>query len=506
MEIDTYINENVVFNPNYKLRGDDNNIIITNNDSAIANSLDLSNKNDFTTGFAWPIHPFIATMINFFDGKRTLKQAIEIISGETALSFDEVKLSISKIFLNQDIIFYPVEDKDISLPLPINVLILNNNNFVRDNALQNIDIDYIFENMDFKKKRLSIPNECTLMVNNTCYTNCIYCYVDKRHVHDMLPFERWKEIISEARKLNMRDCQINGGDLFSYKYWYELLSCLQEHNYGPYLSTKYPLTETMVAKLATLKIEKIQFSIDSVNKSSLSSILKVDSDYLEKIKKTLLLLQKYNISFCVKSVITKYNDSIQEIKDLIQFITSFENLTDMSLAPGEYSIHNDFCSFRTNKKQLELIRQYVDQLQHPKVNMQDYMESGADFTFAEKQEDFSKRAACSANTTSFLVLPDGKVTYCEQTYWNPQFNMGDLRNQSIMEMWDSEKAKNMWHYPQDSLQEGNPCKTCADFERCRHGKGACFRLAYTAYGLDCWNYPPPQCPYAPKVTADIYIK
>ena len=336
MEIDTYINENVVFNPNYKLRGDDNNIIITNNDSAIANSLDLSNKNDFTTGFAWPIHPFIATMINYFDGKRTLKQVIEIISTETALSFDEVKSSISKIFLNQDIIFYPVEDKNISLPLPINVLILNNNNFVRDNALLNIDIDYILENMDFKKKRLSIPNECTLMINNTCYTKCIYCYVDKRHVHDMLPFERWKEIISEARKLNMRDCQINGGDLFSYKYWYELLCCLYEHNYGPYLSTKYPLTETMVAKLASLKIKKLQFSIDSVNKSSLSSILKVDS--------------------------------------------------------------------------------------------------------------------------------------------------------------------------QDSLQEGNPCKTCVDFERCRHGKGACFRLAYTAYGLDCWNYPPPQCPYAPKVTADIYIK
>ena len=24
--------------------------------------------------------------------------------------------------------------------------------------------------------------------------------------------------------------------------------------------------------------------------------------------------------------------------------------------------------------------------------------------------------------------------------------------------------------------------------------------------MDCWNYPPPQCPYAPEVTADIYIK
>ena len=69
MGIETYFNKNVVFNPNYKLRSDENNIIITNNDSAIANSLDLSNNNDFTTGFSWPIHPFIAIMINYFDGK-----------------------------------------------------------------------------------------------------------------------------------------------------------------------------------------------------------------------------------------------------------------------------------------------------------------------------------------------------------------------------------------------------------------------------------------------------
>lgn len=470
-------------------------------------TLDITNKKDFTTGFAWPIHPYIATIINYFDGNRTLEQTIHKISAETDLSMEDVTNSIAKIFLNKEIVFYPIKDKNISLPLPINVLIVNKKNFVRENALSNVDIDYIIENMDFTQKRLSIPNECTLMINNTCYTNCIYCYVDKRQVHNMLPFERWREIISEARKLNMRDCQINGGDLFSYKYWYELLCCLQEHNYSPYISTKYPLTETMVAKLASLGIQKMQFSIDSVNKASLSSILKVNSDYLEKIQNTFLLLKKYGISFCVKSVITKYNDSINEIIDLIQFVTSFDNLTDMSLAPGEYSIYNNnFASFRSSKKQLDIIHQYVDNLKNPQVGMQDYMEPTSNMTYEEKQLDFSKRAACSANTTSFLVLPDGKVTYCEQTYWNPNFLMGDLTKQSIMEMWNSEHAKQMWHFSQESLQEGNPCKTCADFENCRHGKGACFRLAYTAYGFNCWNYPPPQCPRAPEVTSDIFIK
>lgn len=251
-------------------------------------TLDITNKKDFTTGFAWPIHPYIATIINYFDGNRTLEQTIHKISAETDLSMEDVTNSIAKIFLNKEIVFYPIKDKNISLPLPINVLIVNKKNFVRENALSNVDIDYIIENMDFTPKRLSIPNECTLMINNTCYTNCIYCYVDKRQVHNMLPFERWREIISEARKLNMRDCQINGGDLFSYKYWYELLCCLQEHNYSPYISTKYPLTETMVAKLASLGIQKMQFSIDSVNKASLSSILKVNSDYLEKIQNTFL--------------------------------------------------------------------------------------------------------------------------------------------------------------------------------------------------------------------------
>lgn len=133
------------------------------------------------------------------------------------------------------------------------------------------------------------------------------------------------------------------------------------------------------------------------------------------------------------------------------------------------------------------------------------MESGADFTFAEKQEDFSKRAACSANTTSFLVLPDGKVTYCEQTYWNPQFNMGDLRNQSIMEMWNSEKALSLWNFSQEEVQESSPCKSCNMFAECRRGQGNCWRMAVATYGPDCYDYPSPNCPRAPKITKSMFI-
>ena len=44
-----------------------------------------------------------------------------------------------------------------------------------------------------------------------------------------------------------------------------------------------------------------------------------------------------------------------------------------------------------------------------------------------------------------FVLPDGKVSACEQLYWHPQFIIGDLKKQSIEEIWNSPKAWELYN-------------------------------------------------------------
>ena len=128
------------------------------------------------------------------------------------------------------------------------------------------------------------------------------------------------------------------------------------------------------------------------------------------------------VKFCVKSVITKYNDSIEEVGNLISYLLKFNNLEYVSLAPGEYNVFSDFNAFRSTKDKLNFLQENVRGLNHPKVSMQEYSQLiSEDITFEEKVVEFNARALCSGNHSTFLILPDGKVTICEQTYWNPVF-------------------------------------------------------------------------------------
>ena len=47
-----------------------------------------------------------------------------------------------------------------------------------------------------------------------------------------------------------------------------------------------------------------------------------------------------------------------------------------------------------------------------------------------------------------FVLPDGKVSACEQLYWHPQFIIGDLKQQYIEEIWNSPKACELYNLRQ----------------------------------------------------------
>jgi radical SAM protein with 4Fe4S-binding SPASM domain len=98
------------------------------------------------------------------------------------------------------------------------------------------------------------------------------------------------------------------------------------------------------------------------------------------------------------------------------------------------------------------------------------------------------------------VLPDGKVTLCEQLYWHPFFLLGDLNRQSIMEMWHSEKALSLWNFSQEEVRDVSPCKTCEAFDGCRRGLGNCWRQAIAAYGPENYDFPSPDCPKAPSDT------
>lgn len=297
----------------------------------------------------------------------------------------------------------------------------------------------------------------------------------------------------------------DGGDFLIYPYWYEVLKKMSECGFHPTISTKTPLTKEKVDKLISANVKKIQLSLDSVVNEEIIKILSVNEHYLENVIEGIELLNNAHIQIILKPVITNINDSVDSIEKLISFASKYEMISDIYLTPADYSQFKPF-TYHSSKSQLNILREKINYwkgLSKKNVFLLGY---GEPIPQKQKEETFKKRSACSGNMNAFFVLPDGKVTLCEQLYWHPFFILGDLSKQSILEMWNSPKALSLWNISQKDIQDGSPCRNCEDFEECRRGLGNCWRLAVESYGNDYYDYPAPNCPKSPTVTKDMFIK
>lgn len=499
--METY--QKYVVNSAYKFRNDIHRVILTNNDSSV---FDSQNESNVMYGFTWRIHPYIAYIFSLFNGENSIADVYSILNKDIELSIEEFRSSIDKFINNEENIIINLPGIGMNA-IPRHFLINNEQSgIIRKNLLQDIDINKIMLDLDMTNIRNYIPNEMTLMLNNACSTNCIYCYADREHkVENPLTIERIYEILEEAKYLNMRDIQLDGGDFLIYPYWYEVLKKMSECGFHPTISTKTPLTKEKVDKLISANVKKIQLSLDSVVNEEIIKILSVNEHYLENVIEGIELLNNAHIQIILKPVITNINDSVDSIEKLISFASKYEMISDIYLTPADYSQFKPF-TYHSSKSQLNILREKINYwkgLSKKNVFLLGY---GEPIPQKQKEETFKKRSACSGNMNAFFVLPDGKVTLCEQLYWHPFFILGDLSKQSILEMWNSPKALSLWNISQKDIQDGSPCRNCEDFEECRRGLGNCWRLAVESYGNDYYDYPAPNCPMSPTVTKDMFIK
>ena len=108
---------------------------------------------------------------------------------------------------------------------------------------------------------------------------------------------------------------------------------------------------------------------------------------------------------------------------------------------------------------------------------------------------FFNRSLCSGLFSSLYILPDGNVTMCEQLYWNKDFIIGNILSNSIMEIWNSEKAKSIYFIKQENIPNDSLCHSCNKFEECRSIRQVCYREIIRKYGPDKWYYPDANCPF-----------
>ncbi len=504
MELDkTYI-----FNPYYILRPDRHRVVITESGAYFDIPSELAESAIYSF-----VHPAFAVVLSFFNGDCTLRESIQGIARHFNSSEETASNIVLPLIENSERAAFEIQ-RHMSV-LPRNVVV------ERTAAHQNRDYSPAMfasiTQLDLATERLyEGPLDVHLLVNTVCATTCEYCYVDKAmHTEGQIDLARLCEVIDEARLLGVRKVDLAGTEVFLYRHWDALIEYLLANGYYPYVSTKLPMTRKKIARLKEIGISELQVSIDSFQPGLVAKVLAVDGEsYVPKMVRSLKELSRQGVALTVNAVLTRTNASAENVTDILlqlRDVESLKKITFNEAGPSPAKTEAQFKQFRLNADQMQNLESVADDVKQrhdlhfdvvwsPGEKKSEYVN-----TYAVKQKSFQRRATCSAGTRSLTVLSDGQVTICEELYWDPNFIVGSIVDQSLKEIWDSPRVRRFSDWRREDFPAAGACRSCPDFDACRRsGAGVCWSRVVQAYGRDAWLDPDPSCPKAPLPAYEIF--
>lgn len=487
---------NIVFNPAYILKPDNGRVLILSKENTREN---IGGVDSFD-GFLHPIHAIILNSLSGDSYENSIKKIGELLE----VNFSFVENFISELLQNDD--WVQMTFAETTLYFPPNCIIYS------DEKRQEIDNNLlIYDNLILKQQKHYTPTDITLMINTLCATDCIYCYADRRNqINSKISLSRIKELIDEAKKLNARSFDIIGGEFFLYRYWEELLIHLKKSGFDPFLSTKIPMNENMIIKLKKIGIKDIQISLDSLISNNLCDILNVKESYFNKIQRTFELLDKYNIKTIVHTILNNKNDTVDDMESIFNFLQNFKNIEywKPDLAGPSLYLKNIYEDYKPRTENIKILLHFFEK-KGPKSNFRinygglDNFSEDNTKNFEEKRKEFNNRGLCTGNFSAMFILPDGNVTICEELYWHEKFILGNVINDSLINIWNSDKANYLKMIPQKDFPSDSPCANCSEYYTCREIKQVCWRDIVKGYGKEKWYFPDVKCPKAPKVKSPV---
>jgi radical SAM protein with 4Fe4S-binding SPASM domain len=486
--------DKIQFNHFYTLRHDLERTFILNNRNGRTTEIPVNEQ------WLSKIHPLFAMFFSLLSEPIKIEDAIT----ETSYFLDITENEAEKllfIFINSPEPF-SLEFGNVNSYFPKNIVI--DAKKASGYIVRYYPSEFIYKKINLEQERFNnAPLGIVYMINNICATDCVYCYADKHVKSSGLPLEKAIDIMKEARSLNVQTFSIVGGEFFMYKQWDELLENLVICGYKPDLiSTKIPISEETILKYKKYEMP-IQLSIDSLNDEKLSAILNVKQGYAEKIRNTIKLLNKHNIRFQISTVLTRYNDDISNLEEMYDFFKDCsKNINRWEIRVGFKSLYSKshFDEIKIGNMETKKIEQWVNTvtrvsnifiLWSPSTESKYFKAKGGSRYFMGSR--------CSANYSHMIILPDGKATICEQLYWNSKFLIGDIKQNTISEIWNSPNALRLAFPQRNDFRKESACHNCKIFDECMNYPNRCITDVLKVYGEENYDYPDPRCHKAPII-------
>jgi len=369
-------------------------------------------------------------------------------------------------------------------------------------------VDFLVSPAEFVcQHRLARPLTLLIYFSGWCQTSCIYCYADLANMRRLkhMSLEQWTDIMEQARDLGIRMVQLTGGDTMSRPDSAEFLAKLVDLGFVFLASTKCYVSLKDANRLSEAGwndpvngVKRVfQVSIDSPDPSVCDRMMRCKG-YLERATESLQNLMDAGIEPKVKAVLTPIN--YHQAFDHVEAFSEIGIKTFHFTCYSRSHYRHDDELFLTE----EMKRKASELLLAARKSWSDLSIEGDAVKYTPKSgrrddraDRWDSRAGCSAGRTTLGIAPDGSAVLCEQMPLDEKYFFGDLKRQSIMEVWNSPELLS-FICPSREKFEGTACHVCSDFNSCVHDTGHCFRDALFAYGKI--HHPPPNCPKMPAGT------
>jgi radical SAM protein with 4Fe4S-binding SPASM domain len=434
------------------------------------------------------LSPFEALFILLFDGNNTwaeIKTAAREMINDTNSESDAQIAQLTAALANLRGLFSLDGPPSISFAKPMEDLIPD------------------MANYNMSPNRLLRPITIAIAYTNRCQCDCIYCYAEREPSQER-SLDEWTRVFDELAENDVTLVDIGGADIFCRKDAFEILGELAARNFSFFVSTKSLVTAERARRLAALNIgnknmphwalRPVQVSLDSAE-SEQAAFLTRQKNYLQHAETSVKNLIEAGARPRMKAVLTSYNAdaSLNIVRRFAPM--GVDEFHFVQYCRGLYRHSDDIFSSLEQKKCLtDIERQIKDEFPDVFVSMQKDLTMAGPMNLTP--DAWEKRAACSGGRTKMLVKPNGDVTLCEQTPGNGVFVVGNVFEQGVMGVWNSDAIRR-FNEPPRELFKDTVCFNCPDFEKCHGKKGWCFRDSLICYGTI--YEAPPDCPWQNKI-------
>jgi radical SAM protein with 4Fe4S-binding SPASM domain len=314
-----------------------------------------------------------------------------------------------------------------------------------------------------------------IIVTENCVNRCTFCGEDSPNKKvEELNTEELLRVIDQAKECGTKEILLSGGEPLLRKDFKQIAKRIKDNGMEAVMCTNGYFLDQYIDFLEDIKFDTIQVSINAFGEKSYNKLCNPPKGAWKKIMKSLDLMQKkYSGRVILSAVPLKSNkDEMIKIMRLAKK-KNFQRFVLIKPLPiGRSQESNNIIPEKEYIKFLDkLIQEFI------KLNGEEVFLEQPYARYSKFAEKYGKLLRynynCLAGIHYLSITSDGFVIPCATMTHLKEFRMGNVRRESLTEIWNDKKRWAKFYVPKECS------KFCKHFGECT---GGCKTLSYMATG------------------------